>query len=342
MPNPEIIPREGRGRSPAAQRSQRDERRSKTRSHRERHREKGRSSSSSSSRRKKHKQARERQQQQPWQQQDVVYDRDARTLVEYDDVSSQSERFSGSPSPRTDTLSVDRLSEAEFQDSSIGGAATPDRKSRRDHNSSHARKEETRASSEKSRQEMKRKERSRERDAAIKSRSGVRNHDSNGRKPSSATSDKKESKRHKNKSKAEKDPPSAYRETPQAYRDDREELRAYRRSSPSLTTTESPYGTSYPYGYQSPNANYPFISRRSPRRLSPNTTYYGRDSELYAPYVAKSPSSYSSSKRKRSPTSPCWRRSPSYGRHSPYEQGEFTASPYGQRRRSRSPSPDVR
>ncbi|XP_057178574.1 cyclin-dependent kinase 13 isoform X2 [Triplophysa rosa] len=351
MPNPEIISREGRGRSPTAQRSQREERRSTTRSHRERHREKGRSSSSSS-RRKKHKHARERQlQQQPWQQQEVVYDGDVRTLVEYDDVSSQSERFSGSPSPRTDTLSVDRLSEAEFQDSSIGGATTPDRKSRRDHNSTHARREESGGPSEKSRheREMKRKERSRERDAAIKSRSSLRNHDSNGRKPSSATSDKKESKRHKNKSKAEKDPPSAYRETPQAYRDDREELRAYRRSSPSLTATDSPYGTSYPYGYQSPNTNYPFISRRSPKRLSPNTTYHGRDSELYGAYVSKSPSSYSSSKRKRSPSSPYWRKSPSYGRHSPYEQGEFTSSPYGQRRRSRSPyrkstspSPDVR
>lgn len=347
MPNPEIIPREGRGRSPTAQRSQREDRRSKTRSYRERHHEEGRSSSSSS-RRKKHKHVHERQQQQqPWQQQEVVYDRDdgdARTLVEYDDVSSQSERFSGSPSPRTDTLSVDRLSEAELQDSNFVGATTPDRRSRKDNNSSYARREESGRSAEKSRQErdMKRKERSRERDAVMKSRSSVRNHDSNGRKPSSATSDKKESKRHKNKSKSEKDTPSAYKETPQAYRDDREELRAYKRNSPSSTAVDSPYGTSYSYGYQSPNTNYPFISRRSPRRLSPNTTYYGRDSELYGAYASKSPSSYSSSKRKRSPSSPYWRKSPSYGRHSPYEQGEFTSSPYGQRKRSRSPSTDVR
>ncbi|KAK2869728.1 hypothetical protein Q8A67_024120 [Cirrhinus molitorella] len=350
MPNPDIVPREGRGRSPPPQRSQREARRSKSR--RERHREKGRSSSSSS-RRKKHKHAREKQQQQQsWQQQDVVYDGDVRTLVEYDDVSSQSERFSGSPSPRTDTMSVDRLSEAELQDSSYGGASTP---GRREHNSSSSRRKDGTGggSAEKGRpeKEMKRNRSSRERDAAFKSRSGVSNHDSNGRKPSSAAqADKKESKRHKSKSKSDKDPPSAYREPPQAYRDDREELRTYWRSSPSFKAADSPYGTNYSYGYQSPNTNYPFISRRSPRRLSPSSTYYGRDSELYGAYNAsKSPSSYSSSKRKRSPSSPYWRRSPSYGRHSPFEQGEFTSSPYGQRRRSRSPyrkslspSPDVR
>ncbi|XP_051970918.1 cyclin-dependent kinase 13-like [Xyrauchen texanus] len=343
MPNPDIVPREGRGRSPLAQRSQKEERRSKTGGHRERHRVKGRSSSSS--RRKRHKHARERQQ--LWQQQEVVYDRvdgDTRTLVEYDDVSSQSERFSGSPSPRTDTPPVDRLSEADLQDSSFGGASTPDRRSRREHNSSYPRREESGGLAERGRpeREMKRKER----DVALKSRSGVRNHDSNGRKPSSASSqtDKRESKQHKSRSKSEKDPPSAYRETPQAYRDDREEVRAYRRSSPSFKAADSPYGTSYSYGYQSPNTNFPFISRKSPRRQSPNSTYYGRESELYGAYnVSKSPSnSFLSNKRKRSPSSPYWRRSPSYGRHSPFEQGEFTSSPYGQRRRSRSPSPNNR
>ncbi|XP_074415979.1 LOW QUALITY PROTEIN: cyclin-dependent kinase 13 [Carassius auratus] len=312
MPNTELVSREGRGRSPPPQSSvNQRERRSKSR--RERHREKQRSSSSSS-RRKKHKH-REKQQQ-LWPQHEALYDGDVRTLVEYDDVSSQSERFSGSPSPRTDTLSVDRLSGAELRDS------------RRRDGTGGAEEETTRNRS----------------SPALKSRSGVRNHDSNGRKPSSATqADKKESKRHKSKSKSEKDPPSAYREPPQAYRDDREELRSYWRSSPSLRAAESPYGAPYSYGYQeSPNTNFPFISRRSPRRPSPSSTYYGRDSELHGAYtVSKSPSSYSSSKRKRSPSSPRWRRSPSYGRHSPYEQGEVTGSPY-QRRRSRSPSPDNR
>ncbi|KAG1924987.1 cyclin-dependent kinase [Pimephales promelas] len=328
MPNPEIVPREGRGRSPPPQRTQREARRSK--SHREKHREKGRSSSSSS-RRKKHKHAREKQQQ-SWQQQEVVYDGDVRTLVEYDDVSSQSERFSGSPSPRTDTLSVERLSEAELQDSICGGASTP---GRREQNSSSRRRDGTGASAGRARQEkeVKRNRSNREQD--------VKNHDSNGRKPSAASQvDKKDSKRHKSKSKSEKDPPSAYREPPQAYRDEREELRAYRRSSPSFKAVDSPYGTSYSYGYQSPNTNFPFISRRSPRRVSPSSNYYGRESELYGAYnVSKSPSSYSS-KRKRSPSSPYWRRSPSYG---PYEQGEVPGtrarSPY---RKSPSPSPDGR
>uniref|UniRef100_A0A8C7P9Y1 Cyclin dependent kinase 13 n=1 Tax=Oncorhynchus mykiss TaxID=8022 RepID=A0A8C7P9Y1_ONCMY len=167
--------------------------------------------------------------------------------------------------------------------------------------------------------------------------------------------DKKESKRHKSKTRSEKEPPSAYRDAPQSYRDDREELGAYRRS-PGFKA-DSPHGKSYSYGYQSPSGSYnnQFISRRSPsygnKRLSPTSTYYSRDSEVYGAYnISKSPSSYSSNKRKRSPTSPFnWRRSPSYGRHSPFEQGELASSPYGTRRRSRSPyrkslspSPDVR
>uniref|UniRef100_A0A8C1NAY7 Cyclin-dependent kinase 13 n=1 Tax=Cyprinus carpio TaxID=7962 RepID=A0A8C1NAY7_CYPCA len=313
MPNPEIVPREGRGRSPPPpQRTPRDARRSKSR--RERHREKPRSSSSSS-RRKKHKHGWEKQ------QQELLYDGAVRTLVEYDDVSSQSERFSGSPSPRTGTPSV---SEPELQDSSF----TPGRS---EHDDSSRRRDEKQ-------QQMKRNRSNRERDAALKSRSGVRNHDSNGRKPSSAAqADKKESKRLKSKSKSEKDPPSAYRDPPQAYRDD------YWRSSPSFRAADnvSPFATAYSYGYPSPNTNYPVISRRSPaKRPSPSSTY-ARESELYGAYnVSKSPSSYSG-KRKRSPSSPYWRRSPSYGRHSPYEQSEVTRSrsPY---RKSPSPSPDPR
>uniref|UniRef100_A0A4W4EW14 Protein kinase domain-containing protein n=1 Tax=Electrophorus electricus TaxID=8005 RepID=A0A4W4EW14_ELEEL len=329
MPNPEIS-HEGRGRSPLTQRNPRHERRSKAGSganatQREKHREKRRSSSS---RRKKHKHAKERE---PWHTPEnpdgerrgaFERDGDIHSLVEYDDVSSQSERFSGSPSPKADRRSVDRLSEVELQDSNLnppsksrGGSGTSGNKTSRD---------------------------------------GVRNHDSNGKKPATAmATDKKESKRHKSRTRSEKDPPSAYRETPQAYRDEREELRAYRRS-PGFRP-ESPYSTSYSYGYQSPSANYnQFISRRSPsygnKRPSPNSTYYSRDSEAYGAYnVSKSPSSHQNTKRKRSPSSPyTWRRSPSYGRHSPYEQWELASSPYGRRRsrspyrKSLSPSPDPR
>ncbi|XP_016107969.1 cyclin-dependent kinase 13-like [Sinocyclocheilus grahami] len=298
MPNPEIVPREGRGRSPP-QRSPREATRSKSR--RERHRDKRRSSSSCS-RRKKQKHGWEPQ------QQEVLYDGGVRTLVEYDDVSSQSERFSGSPSPRT-------VSEAELQDFTPG---------RSEHDSSSRRRDD---------KQMKRNRCNRERDAALKSRS-------NGKKPSSAAqADRKESKRLKSKSKSEKDPPSAYRDPPQAYRED------YWRSSPSVKAADnvnaSPFATAYSCGHQSPNTNYPFISRRSPpKRLSPSSTCYARDAELYgACNVSKSPSSYSG-KRRRSPSSPRWRRSPSYGRHSPCEQSEVprSRSPY---RKTPSPSPDA-
>uniref|UniRef100_A0AAX7SN14 Protein kinase domain-containing protein n=1 Tax=Astatotilapia calliptera TaxID=8154 RepID=A0AAX7SN14_ASTCA len=313
MPNSEVL-REGRGRSPSAQRNaSRQDRRSKPGSgaaQRDRHREKR-----------------------------SAFEKDVelRTLVEYDDVSSQSERFSGSPSPKLDPHD-----------------------------------EKTRGPPERSRQEKelsKKKDRhSRERDSS-KARSGgslsgsknhrdtTRSSDRNGKRTSTSQSsqsaDKRDSKRHRSKTRSDKEPPSAYRDAPQSYRDDREDLRAYRRS-PGFKS-ESPYGTSYSYNYQSPGGYNQLISRRSPtyasKRLSPSSTYYSRDADMYGSYGApKSPSSYSSNKRKRSPVSPVnWRRSPSYGRHSPYEQGEFGSSPYGNRRRSRSPyrkslspSPDVR
>ncbi|XP_075903439.1 cyclin-dependent kinase 13 isoform X2 [Nelusetta ayraudi] len=209
---------------------------------------------------------------------------------------------------------------------------------------------------------------SRERDATKArsggSLSGSKNHrepsrssDRNGKRTSSSqasqSADKRDSKQHRSKTRSEKEPPSAYRDAPQSYRDDREDFRAYRRS-PGFKA-ESPYGTSYSYNYQSPGGYNQLASRRSPtygsKRLSPAPAFYSRDTEVYGAYGApKSPSSYSSNKRKRSSASPAnWRRSPSYGRHSPYEQGEFGASPYGNRRRSRSPyrkslspSPDVR
>ncbi|KAK0144885.1 Cyclin-dependent kinase 13 [Merluccius polli] len=76
------------------------------------------------------------------------------------------------------------------------------------------------------------------------------------------------------------------------------------------------------------------------KRLSPSPAYYGtRDPDFYQAYGG------GGSKRKRSPASPAaWRGSPGgYGRHSPYEQGDFGArksrSPY---RKSLSPSPEVR
>ncbi|KAM6908796.1 cyclin-dependent kinase 13 isoform 1-T1 [Lycodopsis pacificus] len=382
MPNSEVL-REARGRSPSAQRNaNRQDRRSKPGSaaaQRDRHREKRRSSAS---RKKKRRQTKGKDLWCPSTTGDPnihrkgTFDKDAelRTLVEYDDVSSQSERFSGSPSPKLDPHAADRLSVDRLSDGDSNGPASPDRSHPRDREAVCVGKDEqTRGPSERSKPEKdlpsrKKDRQSRERDSS-KVRSGgslggsknprdaTRSSDRNGKRTSSSqssqTADKQDSKRPKSKTRSDKEPPSAYRDAPQSYRDEREDPRAYKRS-PGLKA-ESPYGTSYSYSYQSPGGYNQPISRRSPtygsKRLSPSSAYYSRDGDGYGPYgVPKSPTSYSSNKRKRSPASPAnWRRSPSYGRHSPFEQGEFGASPYGNRRRSRSPyrkslspSPDVR
>ncbi|XP_026147982.1 cyclin-dependent kinase 13 [Mastacembelus armatus] len=381
MPNSEVL-REGRGRSPSAQKNaNKQDRRSKPGSgaaQRERHREKRRSSAS---RRRKRRQARSKELRHTGTTEDHDNGRkdtcekevELQTMVEYDDVSSQSEQFSGSPSPKhephTDHLSVDRLSDVDFGDSY--GPPSPVRSHLRDQESLCFSKDGQAKGSERSKQEKepgRRKDRpSRERDLS-KARSGgsvsgsksyretARSDDRNGKRTSasqvSQSADKRDSKSHRSKTRSDKKPPSAYRDAPQSYRDDREDLRAYRRS-PGFKA-DSPYGTSYSC-YQSPAGYNQLISRRSPtygsKRLSPSSTYYSRDLDTYGAYgVAKSPTIFSSNKRKRSPVSPVnWRRSPSYGRHSPYEQGDFGSSPYGNRRKSRSPyrkslspSPDVR
>ncbi|KAJ8406896.1 hypothetical protein AAFF_G00291720 [Aldrovandia affinis] len=369
MPSSEAV-QEGRGRSPSEHRNPR-ERRSRvpgsTPSQGEKHREKRQSSSSS---RKRHRHARDRQPQidEPNSERRSVFERDGelRTLVEYDDVSSQSEGFSGSPSPKPDPhtqrLLLQRLNEVEFLGSSC--PSTPGRRSRKERPSSHPRKDEQSRSNERNRVERddrRNDHRSRERDPSFKPRSGSsgnkhnrdggRSNDSNGKNkapPPLMSLDKKESKQPKSRARQEKD-------TPKAYRDDRDEPKAYKRS-PGFKE-ESPYGAAYSqgYGYQSPGAGYnQFISRRSPsygnKRRSPSPNFYGRDVELYGAYNSKSPGTYASNKRQRSPTSPySRRRSPSYNRNSPYEQGEIASSPYSKRRRSRSPyrksfspSPDLR
>lgn len=377
MPNSDVL-REGRGRSPSAQRNaNRQDRRSKPgtgATPRDRQREKRRSSAS---RRRKRHRAKEKS---LWQSgttgdhdnnRKSTFENEAelRTLVEYDDVSSQSERFSGSPSPRFDPQ-VDRLSDVDLGE--YNGPSSPERSLPRDREEVCINKKEpTRGHSERSKQGKdlgKKKERQSCESDSSKSRSrsslsasknhrdATRSNDKNGKRTSSQSSqpaEKRDSKGHRSKSRSDKEPPSAYRGAPQSYRDEREDLRAYRRS-PGFKT-ESPYGTSYSYTYQSPAGYNQLISRRSPtygsKRLSPSSTYYSRELDVYGAYAApKSPGSYSSNKRKRSPSSPAnWRRSPSYGRHSPYEQGDFGSSPYGNRRRSRSPyrkslspSPDVR
>ncbi|KAM9827705.1 cyclin-dependent kinase 13 [Neosynchiropus ocellatus] len=368
MPNTEVL-RDARPRSPSAQRT-RPDRRSKAGSGaapRDRRREKRRSSAS---RKKKRRQGKSRD---LWNLTgDVVNNRtfekevELQTLVEYDDVSSQSERFSGSPSPKfdpyADRVSVERLSDT----GDYNGPASPDRSHTRVRESAlkdeHLRLEKNKQTKDLSR---KKDHQSRDRDSS-KARGGsslgssknhrdtTRSSDRNGKRTTTtpSTAEKRDSKRRRSKTRSEKETPSAYREPPQSYRDERDDPRAYRRS-PGLKA-ESPFGTSFPYSYQSPAGYNQLISRRSPtygsKRLSPSSTYYSRDVDVYGAYgMPKSPGAYSSNKRKRSPGSPLnWRRSPSYSRHSPLEQGEFGSSPYNRRRsrspyrKSLSPSPDVR
>uniref|UniRef100_W5N249 Cyclin dependent kinase 13 n=1 Tax=Lepisosteus oculatus TaxID=7918 RepID=W5N249_LEPOC len=319
---------------------------------------------SSSSRRKKRRHGRDRELQlpeEPGSERRSVFERDGelRTLVEYDDVSSQSERFSGSPSPKPDPqhrLLLQRLNEAEVVGGGGGAGggsssrgSSPGRRSRKDRRSSQPRKEHSSRSAERNKPEKehrrKDQQHSRDRDAsksgsgsgsgssgAKPGRDGVRNSESNCKKKAPlplSSLDKKELKQHKSRTRVEKETPSAYRDTPKAYRDDREEPRAYRKRHSLSPGVRSPsYGN---------------------RRRSPSPAYYGRDADLYGPYASKSPGTYSN-KRQRSPGSPYnRRRSPSYNRHSPYEQGEIASSPYSSRRRSRSPyrksyspSPDLR
>ncbi|XP_061877015.1 cyclin-dependent kinase 13 [Entelurus aequoreus] len=381
MPNSDVL-RDGRARSPSTQRSANKQgRRNASKpgasaAQRDRHRDKRRPSAS---RRKKRRQAKERNLWPMGATEGSVNDRhgtfgkeaELRTLVEYDDVSSQSERFSGSPSPkldhRVDGFPVDPP--GDFGEYNGPGSL----------HRSHPRNREAvfllkdpRGPSQKSKpgKELGRKKdhQTRERDSKVPNlvspsgsknhRNAVRSNNKNGKRASASQSslsvNKRDSKKQRGKTRSDKETPSAYREAPQSYREDREDPRSYRRS-PGFKA-ESPYGTSLnSYSYQSPVGYNQTISRRSPtygsKRLSPTSTYYGRDVEVYGAFgVPKSPSSYSGNKRKRSPTTAAnWRKSPSYGRRSPFEPGEFGASPYGGRRRSRSPyrkslspSPDVR
>ncbi|KAG5268912.1 hypothetical protein AALO_G00217840 [Alosa alosa] len=376
MPNSDVV-REARGRSPLAQRNSGQARRSNIDINvnpvsivtlRNKHREKRRSSSS---RRKRHKHAKEKPihtPDEPNSERRCYFKRDGelRTLVEYDDVSSQSERFSGSPSPRNGASRLDLLSDGDFLDGS--GLTCPDRRQRKEPNPLYLNRDPQRQTpTERHRQENEHRRKDRlnnDRDSKVhiggrfdkrNNKESSRNSDRTVQKsPLSlpqTSLDKRESKRHKVKSRSEKDPHSSYRDTPQAYKEECEEPRAYGRSL--AFKAESPYGTSCSFGYQSPGSNYQLISRRSPgfgnKRPSPSSAYSGRDVDLYGAYsIAKSPGPYGCDKRNRSPVSPySWRRSPSYGRHSPFEQGELSSpyrpsgcrragSPY---RKSSSPSP---
>ncbi|XP_039609334.1 cyclin-dependent kinase 13 isoform X2 [Polypterus senegalus] len=281
-------------------------------------------------------------------------DGDPRNQVEYDDVSSQSERFSGSPSPKPDPRDQRILMQPNNCDTVPGES----RRSRKEHHRHAVSKEHRHSSNSSSSRATRDRERSKSRKHA---KDDGRTSDSNGKKkvslPLSSLLEAKVNK--SSRSKTDKEAPFAYKDTPKAYRA-KEEPRAYRKKnslSPSFKE-DSPYGGAYNqgYGYQSPATGYTqFGSKRSPnsygsKRRSPSPNYYaGREADFYSTCHPASPPPVYAARRQKSSSPYSWRRSPSYGRHSPYEQGELAASPYSRGRRSKSPyrrsysrSPDSR
>uniref|UniRef100_A0A4W3J1H1 Cyclin dependent kinase 13 n=1 Tax=Callorhinchus milii TaxID=7868 RepID=A0A4W3J1H1_CALMI len=276
----------------------------------------------------------------------------ARALVEYDDVSSQSETFSRSPA-------------------SPGGGF-----------SSRAGKEQSRARDKERRRRERAGESSRPRaDSKAKNRSKNKarsrgsaeepSGSSNGQREASGADKEAKAGRSAHRKergesgsagvKAEKEPPAAYKEPPKAYRE-REAPRAYRTcSSPPAATRKkspsplyrdgSPYGgglSCYPQAYgpghghsSSPRPGaFDVYGRSPPPPLFAFKPFYGsRESSVHPGYTGRSPSPYSScsSRRHRSPSPYSRRRSPSFGRHhSPYEYGALSPNRYS-RRRSSSP-----
>ncbi|XP_064409413.1 cyclin-dependent kinase 13 [Latimeria chalumnae] len=347
MPSSEAV-QSGRGRVPSERRKHRSDRRKSPNSGEGGQDQKRREKRRSFSRHRRRKHNKELSS----SEKRSVFEKDGEitTLVEYDDVSSQSEGFSGSPFFQVGLQAGHPIGQADRQHGNQEKRSRKEHHGKEHHSSSRNKEREHRRKDHHHRVGDPSKSRSTSRHTkdGTKKRS-TENSDSNGnRKTSSLSSTRKEkeSKTQKHKSKLEKQPPLAYKEPPKAYRDDREEPKPYKKKlsvSPSLRD-ESPCGTSHNQGYNSPAAHNQ--SRRSPsfrsRRRSPSPSYYGtRDTGLYGGYnVARSPSPFS--KRQRSPSPYSRRRSPSYSRHSSYEQGEISPSPYN-RRRSRSPlSPDQR
>uniref|UniRef100_A0A4W3HQL0 Cyclin dependent kinase 12 n=1 Tax=Callorhinchus milii TaxID=7868 RepID=A0A4W3HQL0_CALMI len=169
---------------------------------------------------------------------------------------------------------------------------------------------------------------------------------------------------YKERAKREKEERAAQRERPKSQKKSKETPRGYRTSSSppkkkagsprrkrssSPNREDSPYGTLYSKGYEgSPvyrsrtSGGYEASYRRSPggssrkQSASPPTYYSSREPAAYqSSYSGRSPSPYSRRQRSSSPYSR--QRSPSYDRHSSsYDYSGRSPSPYG-RRRSVSP-----
>ncbi|CAH6808772.1 Cdk13 [Phodopus roborovskii] len=263
-------------------------------------------------------------------------------LVEYEDVSSQSEQglLLGGASAATAATAAGGTGGNGGSPASSSGtqrrAEGSERRPRRDRRSSsgrskerhreHRRRDGTRSGSEASKARGRHGHSGEERAEAAKS--GSSSSSGGRRKSASATSSSSSSRKdrdlkaHRSRTKSSKEPPSAYKEPPKAYREDKSEPKAYRRRQRSL----SPLGgrDDSPVSHR---ASQSLRSRKSPSPV-------GGGSSPYSRRLPRSPSPYSR------------RRSPSYSRHSSYERGgDVSPSPYSSSswRRSRSPySPVLR
>uniref|UniRef100_UPI00398F79A8 cyclin-dependent kinase 13-like isoform X2 n=1 Tax=Pristiophorus japonicus TaxID=55135 RepID=UPI00398F79A8 len=238
-----------------------------------------------------------------------------RGLVEYDDVSSQSESVGRSPA------------------SSAG--RRPDRWRDKDRRRRDRAKESSRSRA----------------DGKAKSKSRSRNKASaaGGEQPVQGD---KEARGGRGSARSDKETPAAYREPPpRAYREAEWEAppRAYR-SSPAPRSPPyrepSPYGTAvscYPQAYGTSSGHSPArpataaaafdLYGRSPPPpplFAFKPLYSSRDPSSHPGYTGRSPSPYSAPRR----------RSPSFSRHlSPYEYGGLSPNPYSSTSRRRSSSP---
>ncbi|XP_078396262.1 cyclin-dependent kinase 13 isoform X3 [Cetorhinus maximus] len=232
-----------------------------------------------------------------------------RGLVEYDDVSSQSENFGFSP------------------------ASSAGRRPERSRDKERRRRDKGKESS-RSRADGKAKSKSRSRNKAAAAEQPVQGD--------------KEVRGSRASHRSDKETPAAYREPPpRAYREaDWEAPRAYRTSaSPGHRSPpyreQSPYGTAvscYPQAYGAGSSHSPsrpaafeLYGRSPPPPLFAfKPLYSSREPALHPSYTGRSPSPYSTSRR----------RSPSFSRHlSPYEYGGLSPTPYASSSRRRSSSP---
>ncbi|XP_048451594.1 cyclin-dependent kinase 13-like [Rhincodon typus] len=231
-----------------------------------------------------------------------------RGLVEYEDVSSQSENFGFSP------------------------ASSAGRRAERSRDKERRRRDKGKESS-RSRADGKAKSKSRSRNKA-------------GAAAEQPAQSDKEARGGRGSHRTDKETPAAYREPPpRAYREaDWEAPRAYRTStSPGPRSPpyreQSPYGTSvpcYPQAYGATSGHSPSrpptfeLYSPPPPLFAFKPLYSSRESALHAGYTGRSPSPYPTSRR----------RSPSFSRHlSPYDYGGLSPAPYSSSSRRRSSSP---